>query len=93
MRGSIRRDLLHRRVPRATGVAQSTYRNTTLWSATRPYTLWMVQRPLDAYRALDETGRVSVDRALAGTGWEAILALDPQHRVEKHDYQVVWSNE
>jgi glutathione S-transferase len=79
-------------VPRATGVTESSYRNTTLSSAARPYTLWMVQRPLDAYRALDESGRASVDRVLAGTGWEAILTLDPQHRVEKHDYQVVWSN-
>ena len=37
----------------------------------------MVQRPLDAYRDLGDAERAQVDAALAGTGWEKILALRP----------------
>ncbi len=80
------------RVPRATGVAPATYRDGERTPAARAYTLWMVQRPLDAYRALAAAEREKVDAALAGTGWEALLALDPRHRVEKQNYQVVWSS-
>ncbi|MCP5041029.1 MAG: glutathione S-transferase family protein [bacterium] len=79
-------------VPRATGVAPATYRDVELTPAARAYTLWMVQRPLDAYRALAAAEREKVDAALAGTGWEALLALDPRHRVEKQNYLVVWSS-
>lgn len=81
------------RVPRAVGIQQSTYRDTTISAAARPYTLWMVQRPLDAYRALGPADRVRVDAALAGTGWEAILALRPRHRVEKQNYQLAWESQ
>jgi glutathione S-transferase len=77
-------------VPPGTGLAESTYRDVTRSSAARTYTLWMVQRPLDAYQALDETEQAQVDAALAGTGWEKILALRPRHRVEKQNYQLVW---
>jgi hypothetical protein len=80
-------------VPRATGLRDSTYRDVTLSAASRPYTLWMVQRPLDAYRALGKAEREQVDAALAGTGWEDILALRPRHRVEKQNYQVVWESQ
>ncbi len=72
---------------------QSTYRDVTLTAAARPYTLWMVQRPLDAYLVLDDTEREQVDVALAGSGWEKVLALRPRHRVEKKDYQVVWESQ
>jgi glutathione S-transferase len=34
----------------------------------RPYSLWMAQRGLDAYRALDDKARSSVDGWLAGIG-------------------------
>jgi glutathione S-transferase len=77
-------------VPPGTGFPKSTYRDVELTAAARTYTLWMVQRPLDAYRDLDEAGRAQVDVALAGTGWEDILALRPRHRVEKQNYQLVW---
>lgn len=78
-------------VPQATGFLPVPYRDVTLSSAARAYTLWMVQRPLDAYLALEAPDRARVDAALEGTGWEAILALRPRHRVAKHDYQVVWA--
>jgi hypothetical protein len=80
-------------VPRATGLQESRYRDVTLKAAARPYTLWMVQRSLDAYAALAAPERAQVDTALAGTGWERILALRPRHRVEKQNYQVVWESQ
>lgn len=76
--------------PPGTGLAKSNYRDITLTAAARTYTLWMVQRPLDAYRDLDDEGRAQVDAALTGTGWEAILALSIRHRVIKQNYQLVW---
>jgi glutathione S-transferase len=80
-------------VPPGTGLVQSTYRDVTLSSAARTYTLWMVQRSLDAYQSLDESGRAQVDATLDGTGWEKILALRPRHRVEKRNYQIVWESQ
>jgi len=80
-------------VPPATGLAQSGYRGVTLSAAARPYTMWMVQRPLDAYCALGAADRARVDAALAGTGWEELLTLQPRHRVAKRDYQVVWESQ
>ncbi len=43
----------------------------------------MVQRPLDAYAALTDAERARVDAALAGTGWEMLLACRPRHRMGK----------
>jgi hypothetical protein len=43
----------------------------------------MVQRPLDAYAALTEAERAQVDAALDGTGWDALLACRPRHRMGK----------
>ncbi len=80
-------------VPTATGLHESTYRDVRLSAAARAYTLWMVQRPLDAYRALAEAERAKVNAILAGTGWEKILALRPRHRVEKQNYQLVWEGQ
>jgi len=77
-------------VPPATGLPASAYRDVTITSAARAYTLWMVQRPLDAYRALEQAERARVDTMLEGTGWDALLAWEPRHRVVKRDYQVVW---
>jgi len=69
--------------PRVIGLCKSTYRDTTISSMCRPYTLWMIQRSLDAYAALDASERAQVDRALLGTGWEALLACRPRHRIGK----------
>jgi glutathione S-transferase len=80
-------------VPRGTGVRESSYRDVTLKAGARTYTLWMVQRPLDAYRALADTERSRVDAALAGTGWEDLLALRPRHRVEKQNHQLIWESQ
>lgn len=77
----------------ASGRLQSACRDAKLSGAARPYTLWMVQRPLDAYRGLDDTKRSQVDAVLAGTGWEKILALHPRHRVEKRNDKLVWESQ
>jgi len=69
--------------PRAIGLVQTSFRDTKLSLMCRPYTLWMVQRPLDAYRALGDAERARVDEALAGTGWAKLLACRPRHRMGK----------
>lgn len=69
--------------PRAIGTVEAPYRDVKLSAMCRPYTLWMVQRPLDAYAALTAAERARVDAALAGTGWDALLACRPRHRMGK----------
>jgi glutathione S-transferase len=76
--------------PRAIGFTEPAYRDTKLRLMCRPYTLWMVQRPLDAYAALDPAERARVDAALAGTGWEALLACRPRHRMGKHGNELAF---
>jgi glutathione S-transferase len=78
-------------IPQATGFGPAPYRDVMLPSAARGYTLWMVQRVLDVYLALSADERARVDAALAGSGWEPLLALRPRRRVVKDNYQVVWA--
>jgi hypothetical protein len=76
--------------PRMVGTHDTALRGTAFTRATSSYTLWMVQRPLDAYRALGAREREQVDVALAGTGWEDLLAFEPRHRVVRRDFQLVF---
>lgn len=76
-------------LPRAIGMLSTTFRDAELSCMCRPYTLFMVQRPLAAYAALDESERARVDAALAGTGWEPLLACAPRHRVAKRGNELV----
>jgi len=69
--------------PRVIGMYETPYRDVKLSLLCRPYTLWMVQRPLDAYAALTAAERAQVDAALDGTGWGALLACRPRHRIGK----------
>jgi glutathione S-transferase len=75
--------------PRAIGMNESSYRDGKLSLMCRPYTLWMVQRPLDAYAALTDAQRTQVDAVLAGSGWEALLACRPRHRMGKLGNELV----
>jgi glutathione S-transferase len=75
---------------RGVGMHETTYRSVPLECGTRPYTLWMLQRSLDAYRALPAAERARVDGALSGTGWEPLLALEPRHRLDKQHNELVW---
>jgi glutathione S-transferase len=78
--------------PRAIGFIEPRYRDTKLRLLCRPYTLWMVQRPLDAYAALGAAERARVDAALAGTGWEALLACRPRHRMGKRGNELAFES-
>ncbi len=42
------------------------------------------------YRSLTASERGQVDTALAGTGWEPLLGLEPVHRLERTPYQLAW---
>ncbi len=72
--------------PRALGGHTTTLRGASFGRYTSSYALWMVQRPLDAYRALAAGERTSVDAYLAGSGCEALLALTPSIRLVKRGF-------
>ncbi|HTO69088.1 MAG TPA: glutathione S-transferase family protein [Myxococcota bacterium] len=74
--------------PRAIGTFEAPFRDAKLAAMCRPYTLWMVQRPLDAYAALSSAERARVDAALARSGWEPLLACRPAHRLGKRANQL-----
>ncbi|HVN84483.1 MAG TPA: glutathione S-transferase family protein [Candidatus Binatia bacterium] len=76
--------------PRGVGSHETTLRGARFPRMTSSYTLWMVQRPLDAYRALPPTGRAAVDRAIAGTGLDALLTDAPRYRLGKCRFKLVF---
>ena len=76
--------------PRIVGTAETSLRGTPLQRAVQSYSLWMLQRTLDAYRALGEEPRRAVGEALAGTGWEEVLAYEPRHRLGKRRFRLVF---
>jgi len=78
-------------VPRAVGTCEPVLRGTPLRRIVQPYTLWMLQRTLDARGALAPADRRAVDAALAGTGWEPLLAAAPRHRLAKDRFQLVFA--
>jgi glutathione S-transferase len=78
-------------VPRSVGVAESALRGTPLHRGVQSYSLWMLQRVLDPYRSLPESDRARIDEALAGTGWEPLLAYRPRHRIEKKGFGLVYA--
>jgi hypothetical protein len=41
-------------------------------------------------RALDLAARKPVDEAVAGTGWEAVLAHEPRHRLARRNFKLVF---
>lgn len=76
--------------PQVAGAFKTPYRDVEIEAFARTYTLWMVQRTLDAWAALSEPEREAVLAALDGTGWDATLALRPRHRLVKRGYQLAW---
>jgi hypothetical protein len=74
--------------PRAVGGHATALRGAAFNRFTSPYTLWMVQRPLDVYAALEPDGRREVDRFLAGSGCEALLAYRPRQRLGKRNFKL-----
>jgi glutathione S-transferase len=75
--------------PRMVGGHATTLRGAEVNRYTSPYGVWMVQRPLDAYRALSPAGRVAVDAYLAGTGCETLFQLEPAVRFGKRGFRLV----
>jgi glutathione S-transferase len=80
-------------LPRAVGRVRAPLRDRMLERVAMPYTLFMVQRTLDAWRALAPADRAAAEAALAGTGWEPLLALAPRHRVAKQGFRLVVERE
>lgn len=76
--------------PRGIGMHRTALRGVPFDRFTSSYTLWMVQRPLDAYRALSAADRKTVDNAIAGTGCEALFAYAPRHRLGKRHFTLVF---
>ncbi len=75
--------------PRGVGSHETTLRGARFQRFTSPYTLWMVQRPQDAYGALSPNARGAVDRALAGTGLERLLASRSRTRLGKRGFRLI----
>ena len=80
-------------LPRMVGSIESSLRGLPLVRYAGSYAPWLVQRVLDDYRALDPAARKRVDEAVAGTGWDAVLAHEPRHRVVKRGFDLVLSTE
>ena len=76
-------------LPRAVGQIESTLRGLPLVRFAGSYAPFLVQRVLDDYRALDPAARKTVDEAMAGSGWEAVLAHEPRHRLARRGFQIV----
>ena len=76
--------------PRGVGGHATSLRGATFNRVTSAYTLWMVQRPLDAYAACTAAERREIDRALAGSGCEALFAYQPRHRLGKRRFKLVF---
>jgi hypothetical protein len=39
---------------------------------------------------LEEADQKRVDKAVAGTGWDALLAYEPRHRLEKRGFELAF---
>ncbi len=77
--------------PRGVGEHTTVLRGTPMTRYTSSYTLWMLQRVLDAYDALPAEGRTAVDRALATTGCDRLLDYTPRHRLEKRGFTLAFA--
>jgi glutathione S-transferase len=76
-------------LPRVVGMHATSLRGVAFDRITTPYTMWMVQRVTDVYRALSSADRAAVDAAFAGTGVEALLAFVPRWRVRRDPCRLV----
>jgi glutathione S-transferase len=78
-------------LPRVVGMHQTSLRGVEFERITTPYTMWMVQRVTDVYRALPDPERAAADGEFAGTAIEALLAYEPRRRVRRNPCRVVLS--
>jgi hypothetical protein len=75
-----------RELPRAVGQAKPVLRGTPIPRAAQTYTLFSLQRVLDALESFDPSQRSAIQRAFAGTGWEEVLSYTPRHRMVKNGF-------
>jgi glutathione S-transferase len=75
-------------LPRGVGMHSTTLRGVRFERLTTSYTMWMVQRVRDAWFGLAPAGRAAVDKALAGTGCEALAAYVPRHPVVRRPFKL-----
>jgi hypothetical protein len=78
--------------PRAVGGHATGLRGAAFNRFTSPYTLWMVQRPLDVHAGLAQDARRAADRFLAGSGCEALFGYRPRHRLGKRAFKLVFES-
>lgn len=76
-------------LPRAVGRIDGQLRGSKVQRFAGSYAPFLVQRALDEYAALAGDERKRVDETIAGSGWEAVLAHEPRHRVEKRGFDLV----
>ena len=79
--------------PRGVGLVRSALRGVEFERGVQSYSLYMLQRPLDAYRGLSQAERARVDDAVDGTGCEELLQYEPRHRLGKRHYKLVFKGE
>ncbi len=80
-------------LPRMVGTIEGSLRGMPLQRYAGSYAPWLAQRVLDDYRALDAKARERVDESVAGTGWDAVLAYEPRHRVTKRGFDLVLADD
>jgi glutathione S-transferase len=78
--------------PRMTGKHKTQLRGIGVERMTSAYTLWMLQRPLDALASLTASERARVMGSLAGSGCEPLLEYKPRHRLGKKRFKLVFEN-
>ena len=76
--------------PRGVGSLDTRLRGAPYHLAVRSYSLFMLQRALDAWRALPAAERSRVRTAVTGTGWEAVLDYEPRHRLGKREFRLAF---
>ena len=77
--------------PRGVGLHPTSLRGAAFNRFTSPYTLWMVQRPLGVYGGLTADERAATNRALAGSGCEALFDYRPRYRLEKRNFKLAFA--
>jgi len=71
------------RLPRMLGMIEFPMGQGRYRRGAMPYTLWMMQRVFDNYRALDAAGRASVDAWVAALGAPQAMQLDLGPRLQR----------
>lgn len=81
-----------RRPPRALPAIATRFRGARIEKVPMGYALYGLQQLQSLVRALSEVERRAVDRALAGTGFEAVLGHAVRHPVQKEGFELVFAS-